>query len=200
MDTPSAAQKTRLPLKIVVVGCMDVGKTTMLNNFIRPALVNDLPPAYAAGYTHDMDVDGVSFRITFVEISPRNEARLLEYVEANAAIFCFSCASPDTFSAISYTFIPELLKVSPNAGKLLVCNKKELRNDEAAVAETEARNNRTPVRTVEGETFAQGNDMRYFETCATSEEGLKTVFEEAVRIGYQSWLNESEKKSKCNIL
>jgi len=94
-------------------------------------------------------------------------------------LLCFSVVSPPSFDNIKTKWFPEVDHHCPEAKKILVGTKIDLRNDKKILEELKGE--KLPT-TEMGENVAKEIQAKaYLECSAYTQEGLKRVFEEAIR-------------------
>ena len=97
-------------------------------------------------------------------------------------------------------WFPEVSHHCPNTPIILVGTKLDLRDDKETIEELKKRR-QAPV------TYAQGLKMgkevgavKYLECSALTQEGLKTVFDEAIRAVLCPQVKKPKKKGGCQLL
>lgn len=117
--------------------------------------------------------------------------RPLSYPGANVILLCFSLADMVTMENIKTKWMPEMLHHLPNTPKILVGTKKDMRE-----------NSKTKVSTHEGEEFCKALKLSgYCECSAKTQEGLKEVFDNAIRIYLETKKpTTASKKSGCLLI
>ena len=111
--------------------------------------------------------------------------RPLSYPGTDVFLVCFSVVNPNSFANVAGKWAPEIVHHCPGVPKILVGTNLELRNDKATIKELQKRGE-LPI------TYIQGLGMRnkigavaYMECSAVTQRGLKTVFDEVIRIALQ---------------
>ena len=90
---------------------------------------------------------------------------------------------PNSFSNVSTYWIPEVRHHCPNVPVILCATKIDLRSNENTRADLERRN-LNMITTEEGiETAERINAFAYVECSSLNNEGVKEVFDEAMRAG-----------------
>lgn len=167
-----------------------------------------------------IEIDGQKYYLDFCDTlgdEDNERIRPLCYPGTRVFLLVFSINSPTSFNHIKDYYIPELQKYFANInsnnnndktdkGKktqsehplfLLVGNKEDLREDETTIAKLkELGEGLHPVTTEEGEKLAEEltefGCFKYVECSALTGNGVKEVFETAVRAVL--WHKEEEKK------
>lgn len=198
--------QSRIVLKITVLGDSAIGKTTMLDTYLKPTVIDGIPTAYHAGFTQNIDLDGEYFLVTFVEIPSHDahaQTRPLNYVDVDAAICCFSCLNPPSQKAVSNKWVTEMSQAGCLPNLLLVGTMTEYRDDEESIAKTLQQFGQAPLKEHDGLSLSEFIRAKYIEVATKDEESVKQVFEEAIRLAYRSYLERpqaSSKLSKCSIM
>jgi len=107
--------------------------------------------------------------------------RPLSYPQTDVFLICFSIISPHSFDNVKSKWWPEIQHHAPGVPIILVGTKSDLRNDEGMLQQLASKGLR--VISVE-EANARAKEIgavSYHECSALTQEGLKTVFDEAIR-------------------
>ena len=122
----------------------------------------------------------------------------MPYSYTDVFVLCFAVDNPDSLSSIITQWVPEVRNICPNAPLILVCNKIDLRNDVETIDKL-ANNKCKPISREEGLAIAQRIDaVEYLECSARNNDGVREVFEAAIRTTLYS--PKQKGKSKCIIL
>ena len=116
--------------------------------------------------------------------------RPLSYPQTDVFLICFSIISPQSFENVKSKWWPEIQHHAPGVPIILVGTKSDLRQDEGMLQQLQAKGQR--VISVE-EAQARAKEIGavcYMECSALTQEGLKAVFDEAIRAA----LNKKEVK------
>eukprot|EP01103_Thecamoeba_quadrilineata_P001284 TRINITY_DN11135_c0_g1_i1.p1 TRINITY_DN11135_c0_g1~~TRINITY_DN11135_c0_g1_i1.p1 ORF type:complete len:201 (+),score=39.80 TRINITY_DN11135_c0_g1_i1:55-657(+) len=195
-------------VKCVVVGDGAVGKTCLLISYTENRFPVDYVPTVFDNFTTGVEVDGNHINFALWDTAGQEEysrLRALSYPETDIFLLCFSVVSPPSFENIRTKWYPEIQHHCPEAKKILVGTKIDLRNDKKILDELKGEKLPTPEQ---GESMAREIEAKaYLECSAFTQEGLKRVFEEAIRTVIGHSANESNKSSgerakskKCVIL
>jgi len=199
-------------VKCVVVGDGAVGKTCLLISYTENRFPVDYVPTVFDNFTTGVEVDGNHINFALWDTAGQEEysrLRALSYPETDVFLLCFSVVSPPSFDNIKTKWFLEVDHHCPEAKKILVGTKIDLRNDKKILEELKGE--KLPT-TEQGETMAKEIGAKaYLECSAYTQEGLKRVFEEAIRCvispqphsgdSSHSSLEKSKKKgSGCSLL
>eukprot|EP01103_Thecamoeba_quadrilineata_P014082 TRINITY_DN4088_c0_g1_i1.p1 TRINITY_DN4088_c0_g1~~TRINITY_DN4088_c0_g1_i1.p1 ORF type:complete len:202 (+),score=28.45 TRINITY_DN4088_c0_g1_i1:23-628(+) len=196
-------------VKCVVVGDGAVGKTCLLISYTENRFPVDYVPTVFDNFTTGVEVDGNHINFALWDTAGQEEysrLRALSYPETDIFLLCFSVVSPPSFENIRTKWYPEIQHHCPEAKKILVGTKIDLRNDKKVLEELKGEKPPTPEQ---GESMAREIEAKaYLECSAYTQEGLKRVFEEAIRtvIGHatandnQKAGHHANKKKGCVVL
>ncbi|KAF8485611.1 P-loop containing nucleoside triphosphate hydrolase protein [Gautieria morchelliformis] len=159
-------------------------QTCLLFSHTTNAFPEYVPPSFD-GYAADVLVDGKTFGLGLWDTSPKEEydrLRPLCYPQTDVFIICFSLVSPPSYESVKTKWLPEVSHHTPSASIVLVGTKLDLRQDPSTIENLRARN-MAPI------THAQGVSMqkdigaaKYLECSALTQEGVRNVFDDAVRV------------------
>ena len=126
--------------------------------------------------------------------------RPLSYPGTDIFLVCFSVNSPTTFDNVSKKWWQEIQHHAPGVPFILIGTKIDLRNDPKTISELEAKK-QSPITKAQGDALcAELKGIKYMECSALTQEGLKQVFDEAIRCVLMAHNAAQNKKSKCLIL
>jgi len=169
-------------VKCVVVGDGAVGKTCLLISYTENRFPVDYVPTVFDNFTTGVEVDGHHINFALWDTAGQEEysrLRALSYPETDVFLLCFSVVAPASFENIKSKWWPEVEHHCPEAKKILVGTKIDLRNDKKVLEELKGEKLPTPEQ---GENLAREIGAKaYLECSAFTQEGLKRVFEEAIR-------------------
>jgi len=169
-------------VKCVVVGDGAVGKTCLLISYTENRFPVDYVPTVFDNFTTGVEVDGHHINFALWDTAGQEEysrLRALSYPETDVFLLCFSVVAPASFENIKTKWWPEVEHHCPEAKKILVGTKIDLRNDKKVLEELKGEKLPSPEM---GENLAKEIGAKcYLECSAYTQEGLKRVFEEAIR-------------------
>ena len=156
-------------IKIVVVGDADVGKTPLLNSYLRfvdpqyawdlPLFEWDFPSAGEGAQVSNVVVDGSSIDLSISDTQGSEDydhLRRLAYRPADVFLVVFSLMSRQSFEHVRAKWSPELKHYQPGVPLVLVGTKLDQRDDQETVAKLCARSNDPPTTPI---TFEEGLSM-----------------------------------------
>ena len=124
------------PIKVVVVGDANVGKTGMLLTYANKVFPSDLQPTTIDNYSADEEIDGESFNLSLWDTSGSDgyeEMRAFTYSQTDVFLVCFSIAEQRSLENVSSVWVPEIRQHLPEAPIILVGLKSDLRKDSFGV-------------------------------------------------------------------
>ena len=184
-------------IKSVVVGDVGVGKSSLLITYVTNKFPDFIPAVGCDRFEFQLMVNDEPVSVDLWDSQAHEEydrLRPLVYPSTHIFLVCFSVVSHASYENVREKWIPEIHHHIPNAPFLLVGTKIDLRNDEQTL-ETVG----NPLDASAGETLAkQLGAKMYVECSALTQDGLKTVFDQAIR----SALNQTsgKRKKNCQIL
>jgi len=124
--------------------------------------------------------------------------RPLSYPQTDVFLVCFSVISPNSFDNVKSKWFPEISHHAPGVPIILVGTKTDLRGDEATQKSLSSKG-QSMKSEGDGQALAREiQAVKYLECSALTQEGLKAVFDDAIRAA----LNKPVKKkpTKCLLL
>eukprot|EP01095_Lingulamoeba_sp_RSL-Kostka_P006466 TRINITY_DN2028_c0_g2_i1.p1 TRINITY_DN2028_c0_g2~~TRINITY_DN2028_c0_g2_i1.p1 ORF type:complete len:201 (-),score=66.30 TRINITY_DN2028_c0_g2_i1:159-761(-) len=194
-------------VKCVVVGDGAVGKTSLLISYTEDRFPVDYVPTVFDNFTAGVEVDGRLINLALWDTAGQEEykrLRALSYPETDVFLLCFSVVSPSTFDNIKSKWSPEINHHCPEVKTLLVGTKIDLREDKETLKSLKGEN--LPTFEMGKELATEIGAEKYLECSALTQEGLHSIFEEAIRvvIGKDETIHTQKKspkiKKKCIIL
>jgi len=188
-------------IKCVVVGDGAVGKTCLLISYTTNAFPGEYIPTVFDNYSANVMVDGKPINLGLWDTAGQEDydrLRPLSYPQTDVFLVCFSVISKDSHGNVKSKWVPEIQHHAPGVPILLVGTKSDLRNDKSTISQLENRGT-TMVTKAEGEGLARDvGAEKYVECSALTQEGLKQVFDDAIRAAMQP--KKKKKKGGCNLL
>jgi small GTP-binding protein len=179
-------------IKCVVVGDGAVGKTCLLISYTTNAFPGEYIPTVFDNYSANVMVDGKPINLGLWDTAGQEDydrLRPLSYPQTDVFLVCFSVISNASFENVKTKWVPEIQHHAPGVPILLVGTKSDLRKD-----------GKSTVDTVKAEQQAKDvGAVKYLECSALTQEGLKQVFDDAIRAA----LTPTKKKKKmgqCTVL
>jgi small GTP-binding protein len=189
-------------IKCVVVGDGAVGKTCLLISYTTNAFPSEYIPTVFDNYSTNVMVDNRPYSIGLWDTAGQEDydrLRPLSYPQTDVFIVCYSVLSRSSLNNVRNKWIPELLSYQEGTPIILVGTKADLRTDADTIAQLQEKGI-TMVTAEEAESCRKEIKATSAVECsALTQEGLKEVFEEAIRAAMRP---PSIKKNnfKCTIL
>jgi len=188
-------------IKCVVVGDGAVGKTCLLISYTTNAFPGEYIPTVFDNYSANVMVDGKPVNLGLWDTAGQEDydrLRPLSYPQTDVFLVCFSIISPHSFDNVKSKWFPEIQHHAPGVPIILVGTKADLRNDQNTVNSLASKGQRIVSTEESVARQKEIGAVAYLECSALTQEGLKTVFDEAIRAA----LNKKpvKKKRDCIIL
>ncbi len=118
--------------------------------------------------------------------------RPLSYPQTDVFLVLFSVISPASFENVKAKWIPEIRHSCPESPILLVGTKSDLRDDQQ-IAAALAQRGQQMISVEDAQRLARDiSAVGYFECSAWTQDGLKFVFDEAVRAALKTKIQRSK--------
>ena len=172
-------------IKSVVVGDGGVGKTCLLISYTTNTFPDDYIPTVFDNYSASVLIDGEPIKLGLWDTAGQSEydrLRPLSYPQTEIFLCCFSVVSPDSFQNIKLKWIPEIHHHCPkDVLVLLIGTKTDLREDPHALDELSAKGLK-PITEEQGNKLAKEiGAVKYLECSAATQNGVKEIFDFAIR-------------------
>ena len=191
-----------IDMKLVVVGDGAVGKTCMLISYAANRFPTEYVPTVFDNYVVNLQAGNTVIELGLWDTAGQDEydrLRPLSYGSADIFLVCFSVVNPVSYENIRNKWAPELSHFCPTVPKIVVGTNVDLRNDPGRIHQLSF-HGKHPTTKEEGEQLAKKiRAAKYLECSALTGEGLKEVFDEAVKTVLLK-SGRMGKKGRCNIL
>lgn len=188
-------------IKCVVVGDGAVGKTCLLISYTTNAFPGEYIPTVFDNYSANVMVDGKPVNLGLWDTAGQEDydrLRPLSYPQTDVFLICFSIISPHSFDNVKSKWFPEIQHHAPNVPLILVGTKSDLRTDQGTISQLQSKNLAIITPEQAQARMKEIGATNYLECSALTQEGLKTVFDEAIRAALQK--PKTKGKKKCTIL
>lgn len=182
-----------LNIKCVVVGDGAVGKTCLLISYTNDSFPEEYVPTVFDNYTVNVSVDGKMVSVGLWDTAGQEDydrLRPLSYPSTDVFLICFSLTSKTSLENVRTRWVPELQHYSPGTPIILVGTKKDMKEDGKGVSSEDGQRVAMEIKAI-----------KYMECSAKTQNGLKQVFDEAIRSVIMARNAAPKKQSKkCSIL
>jgi len=189
-------------IKCVVVGDGAVGKTCLLISYTTNAFPGEYIPTVFDNYSANVMVDGKPVNLGLWDTAGQEDydrLRPLSYPQTDVFLIAFSIISPQSFENVKSKWFPEIQHHAPDVPIILVGTKADLRNDSSMIQTLQTKGLHIVTPEEAATRQREIGAVAYLECSALTQEGLKTVFDEAIRAALNKQ-NKKKKKSGCVIL
>jgi len=187
-------------IKCVVVGDGAVGKTCLLISYTTNAFPGEYIPTVFDNYSANVMVDGKPVNLGLWDTAGQEDydrLRPLSYPQTDVFLICFSIISPSSFDNVKSKWYPEIQHHAPGVPMILVGTKSDLRGDHTMVSTLAAKGLHMVTHEEAVARQKECGAVNYLECSALTQEGLKTVFDEAIRAA----MNKPKKQdSNCCVV
>jgi len=171
-------------IKCVVVGDGAASKTELIISYTTSVNPGEYIPSVFDNYSVNVIVDGKSINLALWDTAGQDDydrLRPLSYPQTDVFIICFSLVSPVSFESVRAKWYPELSYHAPNVSIILCGTKLHEREDQEIINKLKTKG-LNPISFKEGTQLAEEiNAVKYLECSTLTQEGLKNVFDEAIR-------------------
>jgi len=186
-------------IKCVVVGDGAVGKTCLLISYTTNAFPGEYIPTVFDNYSANVMVDGKPINLGLWDTAGQEDydrLRPLSYPQTDVFLVCFSVISKSSFENVKTKWVPEIQHHAPNVPIVLVGTKSDLRKDDSTIKQLNSRN-QTMVTVENAHRMAKEiGAVSFLECSALTQEGLKQVFDDAIRAAMSTPKKPGRKRCK----
>jgi len=188
-------------IKCVVVGDGAVGKTCLLMSYTTNAFPVEYIPNIFNNNSVNVVVDGKPIILGLWDTAGQEDydrLRPLSYPQTDVVLVCFSVISNSSFENVKTKWVPEIHHHAPNLPILLVGTKNDLRKDDKTVQQLSSLG-LSMVTTDKAHSMAKDiGAVKFLECSALTQEGLKQVFDDAIRAAMSK--PKKSKRKGCGML
>lgn len=191
-------------IKCVVVGDGAVGKTCLLISYSTDTFPSEYIPTVFDSFSVNVMAEGQPINLGLWDTAGQDDydrLRPLSYPHTDVFIICFSLLNQTSFQNISCKWYQEISHHCPKAPIILVGTKLDIRDNKEHVKTMKERK-RYPITKAQGLQMAKDiKAVSYVECSAMTRNGLKEVFDEAIRAVLYPKKEEPKKKwNRCTLL
>jgi Ras-related C3 botulinum toxin substrate 1 len=190
-------------IKCVVVGDGAVGKTCLLISYTTNAFPGEYIPTVFDNYSANVMVDGKPVNLGLWDTAGQEDydrLRPLSYPQTDVFLVCYSIISPHSFDNVKSKWWPEIQHHAPGVPIILVGTKSDLRNDSATIQQLAAKQLHIITSEEADLRTKEIGAAKHMECSALTQEGLKNVFDEAIRAALNKPKAVNRKKFRCSIM
>jgi len=187
-------------IKCVVVGDGAVGKTCLLISYTTNAFPGEYIPTVFDNYSANVMVDGKPVNLGLWDTAGQEDydrLRPLSYPQTDVFLICFSIISPHSFENVKSKWWPEIQHHCPDVPIILVGTKSDLRNDQNMTQQLASKGLRMVSVDEASNRSREIGAVTYMECSALTQDGLKNVFDEAIRAALNK--KQPQQKGCCSI-
>lgn len=176
--------------KIVVVGDGAVGKTCLLICYTNNSFPEDYVPTVFDNYDAHTKYGDRVVKLSLWDTAGQEEydrLRYLSYPNTDVFLVCLSVVNRISYENVTAKWLPELKENSPKTPIILVGTKTDLRGDAEYLEKLKTQGLGTPISFEEGVKLkSEIKAASYMECSALKHEGVKEIFQEALRVKFGS--------------
>ena len=191
-----------MSVKVVCVGDGSTGKTSLLMSYVHNDFEFEYIPTCFDNTEINLHIDGSERGLTLWDTAGAesyDRLRTLCYPDTHVFIITFAFNYPDSFNNVREKWLPEIQHYCPRTPFFIVCTKVDARSDEVTLQKLRE-SKKEPISSEQGQALAKELGARYFETSSKTGQGIRTLFETAVRIKELPVIPfPSGKSDKCSI-
>jgi len=190
-------------IKCVVVGDGMVGKTCLMISYTSNQFPEEHIPTVFDNYSCNVLVDGSYYCLHLWDTAGQEDydrLRPLSYPETQVFLVCFSVLSQYSLNNVKNKWIPELKMHRPNTPIILVGTKSDLRNDRFTLEKLAEKGLKFVDENDAKKMVKEVGALSYLECSALTKDGVKEVFDEAIKAAILSKKKSQRKSKKCKIL
>lgn len=178
-----------------------IGKTCLLISYTTNAFPGEYIPTVFDNYSANVMVDGKPVNLGLWDTAGQEDydrLRPLSYPQTDVFLICFSIISPQSFENVKSKWYPEIQHHAPGVPIILVGTKADLRNDTGMAQQLQQRGLRMVSNEEALGRAREIGAVAYLECSALTQEGLKAVFDEAIRAALNK--RPQQTQAKCCVI
>nr|KJB53192.1 hypothetical protein B456_008G297200 [Gossypium raimondii] len=159
--------------------------------------IQDYIPTVFDNFSANVVVEGTTVNLGLWDTAGQedyNRLRPLSYRGADVFVLAFSLVSRASYENVLKKWIPELQHYAPGVPVVLVGTKLDLREDKHYLADHPGL---LPVSTAQGEELRKQIGAAYYIECSSkTQQNVKAVFDDAIKVVIKPPQKQKEKKKK----
>ena len=192
-----------MSIKCVVVGDGSVGKTSLLISYTTDSFAGEYIPTVFDNYSASVLFEGKPLNLGLWDTAGQEDydrIRPLSYPGTDIFLVCFSLASPASYDNVKAKWYPVVSHFSEHTPIVLVGTKQDLRSDIVTIERLKAKH-QAPITYAEGLKLKKAiGAVKYVECSALTQEGVKDVFNEVVKVVMQRIGKPKKRRKRCSIM
>ena len=192
-------------IKCVIVGDGAVGKTSLLIAYTNKKFPEQYIPTVFDNYSAKVIVDDREVTLGLWDTAGQEDydrLRPLSYPQTSIFLICFAVNDNQSFNHAKLKWYPEITHHCPETPIILVATKIDLRDKSTTIrGKSKDRKLSSIISYDEGcRLSSQISAVKYLECSALTGEGLKKVFDEAIKAVLNPDLNKKSNRKKLCVL
>ncbi|KAL7717347.1 Rac family small GTPase 3b [Entamoeba marina] len=171
-------------IKLVVVGDGAVGKTSMLISYSTNTFPDEYIPTTYDNISVNVLVDGAPISLGLWDTTSNEDydrLRPLSYPQTDVFLICFSTVYLPSYDSVESKWVPEISYHCPDTPFLVIGTKKDIRDGDTEPPRHGFNDDNLDEE--DGIRLAESvGAEKYIECSSLTQEGLKEVFDEAIRL------------------
>nr|XP_022333932.1 cdc42 homolog [Crassostrea virginica] len=187
----------KLSLKCVLVGDMNVGKSSLAARICSRTFKTDYSPTLFDNYAATVSVHGIPYHLNIFDTAGKEDFskfRVISYLNSDVFLVCFSIDDIKSLVHVEESWVPELRQHVPNTPFILVGTKLDARFQEPDIQVVSS----STVSPKQGQELAAAvGAYSYVEVSSLSNDGVEDLVTEVVDAAKTYWELRCAKKKKC---
>src|SRR5579872_162916 len=187
-------------IKCVVVGDPTCGKTSLLISYTTNSFSNLYSPTVFDNYSANVLIDDKPYHLGLWDTAGQQDfshLRPLSYPSTDVLLVTFAVNSPISFRNVRSVWAPELKQYCPNVPFILVGTKSDLRKLNSLPSSPSSASNQFVTMEEAQKVATEIGAHQYIECSALTQDNLKQVFDEAIRLGLRPKPHPTTIGSNC---
>jgi len=188
-------------IRLIVLGDSGVGKSCLFISYTTNKFPEVYVPSRFDTFAANITVDDKTVNLLLWDFAPEDteEHRSRSYPGTDILFICFSLTSPSSFESVKTKWLPEIAHYCPKVPFLLVGTKLDLRENQDVINELKEKQQIPITQSAGLQLASEIKAVKYLECSSLTREGLKEVFDEAIRV-VLSRKSDSTSKLSCSLL